>query len=129
MTQDPIADALSSIRNAEQSGLGECEIQPASNLLGNILDVMREAGYIGSYDEVEDHRAGSYRVELNGNVNDCGVIRPRFSVPTDDLEQWEARYLPGRNFGKLILTTTEGVVDHNEAKDLGVGGKLLAFVY
>jgi small subunit ribosomal protein S8 len=129
MRQDPIADALSNIRNAERAGQGECEIKPASKLLGNVLDVMQQAGYIGAYEFVDDHRSGSFQVELVGNVNECGVIRPRFSVQTDDIEEWEARYLPGRNFGKLILTTTQGVVDHNEAKDLGVGGKLLAYVY
>ncbi len=129
MKNDPIADALSSIRNAERSGLAECEVEPASKLLGNVLEVMQEAGYIGPYEFLDDHRAGSFRVELLGNVNDCGVIKPRFSVKTDDIERWEARYLPGRDFGKLIMTTTQGVVGHNEAKQMGVGGKLLAYVY
>lgn len=129
MQNDPIADALSSIRNAERSGLGRCQLEPASKLLGNVLDVMRQAGYIGPYEFQEDHRAGSFDVELLGNVNDCGVIKPRFSVKSEDIEDWEARYLPGRDFGRLIITTTNGVVDHNEAKQLGVGGKLLAYVY
>lgn len=129
MQNDPIADALSSIRNAERAGLGRCEIQPASKLLGNVLSVMQQAGYIGPYEFQEDHRAGRFDVELLGNVNDCGVIKPRFSVKSEDIEAWEARYLPGRDFGRLIITTTKGVVDHNEAKELGVGGKLLAYVY
>lgn len=129
MKNDPIADALSAIRNAERSGLGECEVEPASKLLGNILEVMQQAGYIEAYEFNEDHRAGSFHVELQGHVNDCGVIKPRFAVKTDELEDWEARYLPGRDFGKLILTTTNGVVGHNEAKEMGVGGKLLAYVY
>lgn len=129
MKQDPIADALSSIRNAEHAGKGTLEIEPASKLLGNVLKVMQEAGYIGPYEFQGEQHAGRYRVELVGNVNDCGVIKPRFSVKSADLEEWEARYLPGRDFGKLILTTTDGVVDHNEAKELGVGGKLLAYVY
>lgn len=129
MKNDPIADALSAIRNADRSGHGRCEIEPASKLLGNVLDVMQEAGYIGPYEQVDGHGPSSFKVELLGNVNDCGVIKPRFSVKTDNLEEWEARYLPGRDFGRLIITTTQGVVDHNEAKDRGVGGKLLAYVY
>jgi small subunit ribosomal protein S8 len=46
-----------------------------------------------------------------------------------DLEQWESRYLPAQDFGVLILSTTEGVISHVQARELGVGGKLLAFVY
>ncbi len=129
MQHDPLSDALTSIRNAERSGLRELELAPASKLLGNILQVMQEAGYIENYQFQDDHRSGSYEVRLTGNVNDCGVIKPRFSVKTAEIERWEARYLPGRDFGQLILTTTDGVVDHNEAKRLGVGGKLIAYVY
>ncbi len=46
-----------------------------------------------------------------------------------DLEQFEARFLPAQDFGVLIVSTTEGVISHVKAKELGVGGKLLAFVY
>jgi small subunit ribosomal protein S8 len=50
-------------------------------------------------------------------------------VKTGDLEKFEARYLPAQDFGVLILTTTRGVLTHTQAKQGGVGGKLLAFVY
>ena len=70
-----------------------------------------------------------FRVNLAGQINDCGVIRPRYSVGTGDLEKYEARYLPAQDFGVLILTTTRGVLTHTQAKQGGVGGKLLAFVY
>src|SRR5216117_2393711 len=46
-----------------------------------------------------------------------------------DLEKYEARYLPAQDFGVLILTTTEGVISQTKAKEVGVGGKLLAYVY
>ncbi len=45
------------------------------------------------------------------------------------MEKYESRYLPAQDFGVLILTTTKGVLSHTEAKKMGVGGKLLAFVY
>jgi small subunit ribosomal protein S8 len=64
-----------------------------------------------------------------GRINNCGVIKPRYSVKKNDLEKFEARYLPAQDFGVLILTTTKGVVSHVKAKELGIGGKLLAFVY
>jgi small subunit ribosomal protein S8 len=58
-----------------------------------------------------------------------GVIKPRYSVKKTDLEKFEARYLPAQDFGVIILTTTAGVISHAKAKELGVGGKLLAYVY
>jgi small subunit ribosomal protein S8 len=47
----------------------------------------------------------------------------------DEFEKYEKRFLPAKSFGLLILTTPKGVMDHNKAKELRVGGKLLAFVF
>src|SRR3970040_737738 len=129
MLLDPLNDALATIRNAELAGKGECHLRPASKLVGHVLAVMQESGYIGPYDRVEDGRGGIFRVLLKGTINECGVIKPRFSVKRTELDKWEARYLPAQDFGVLILTTTAGVVGHAKAKELGVGGKLLAYVY
>lgn len=129
MQQDTLNDAMSVIRNAEKVGKGECHIKPSSKLIGRVLKVMQDAGYIKSFELVDDGRSGMYSVSLAGTINDCGVIRPRYSVKMSDLEKFEARYLPAQDFGVLILTTTKGVLTHTQAKDGGVGGKLLAFVY
>ncbi|MDH3365365.1 MAG: 30S ribosomal protein S8 [Thermoplasmata archaeon] len=129
MQQDPLNDAMSVIKNAEHVGRGECVIRPSSKLIGRVLKVMQEAGYIRQFEFVDDGRNGMFRVNLAGHINDCGVIKPRYSVKTGDLEKFEARYLPAQDFGVLILTTTRGVLTHTQAKQGGVGGKLLAFVY
>jgi small subunit ribosomal protein S8 len=129
MQHDTLNDAMSVIRNAEKIGRGECLIRPSSKLIGRVLKVMQESGYIKQFELMEDGRSGMFKVSLAGNINDCGVIRPRYSVKVADLEKYEARYLPAQDFGVLILTTTKGVVTHMEAKKGGVGGKLLAFVY
>ncbi|MFQ6127640.1 MAG: 30S ribosomal protein S8 [Thermoplasmata archaeon] len=129
MQHDPLNDAMVRIRNAELSGKRKCEIRPSSKLIGRVLKVMQEHRYIKKFEYIEDGRSGIFEVELNGNINNCGVIKPRFSVKRVNLERYEARYLPAQDFGVLILTTTEGVVSHSKAKELGVGGKLLAFVY
>jgi len=50
-------------------------------------------------------------------------------VKNTDFEKWEKRYLPAKGFGSIILTTPEGVMTHSEARDNGIGGELLAFVY
>ena len=129
MLLDPLNDAMATIRNAEQAGKGECHVRPASKLVGLVLTVMTEFGYVGGFERVEDGRGGIYQVRLKGSINNCGVIKPRFSVRRTELDKWEARYLPAQDFGVLILTTTAGVVGHAKAKELGVGGKLLAYVY
>ena len=129
MLNDPLADALSLIKNAEMKGKGACIIRPSSKLIGGVLNLLKEKGYIGSYELVDDGRAGVFQVNLLGNINNCGVIKPRYPIKREELEKWESRYLPAREFGLLILTTTSGVISNAEAKQMGIGGKLLAYVY
>jgi small subunit ribosomal protein S8 len=129
MQNDPLNDAMSTIKNASMVGKNECVIKPSSKLIGRVLKVMQENGYINQFEFVEDGKAGVFKVKIEGRINNCGVIKPRYSVKKVDLEQWESRYLPAQDFGVLILSTTEGVISHVQARELGVGGKLLAFVY
>lgn len=129
MLQDPLADALSQIKNAERIGKKEIILRPASKLIGRVLKVMQEQGFIGPFEFIEDQRGGVYRVNLEGRINDCGVIKPRYAVQRTEFEKWEARYLPAQDFGSLILTTTSGVVSQYEAKEKNTGGRLLAYVY
>lgn len=53
-------------------------------------------GYIGEFEYVDDHRSGKIVVELNGRLNKCGVISPRFDVGVKEIEPWTARLLPSR---------------------------------
>ncbi|MCK5029841.1 MAG: 30S ribosomal protein S8 [Thermoplasmatales archaeon] len=129
MLNDPLANALSLIKNAEIKGKGTCLIQPSSKLIGNVLNLLKEKGYISEFEYMEDGKAGVFQVKLMGNINNCGVIKPRYPIKREDLEKWESRYLPARDFGLLILTTTQGIISQNEAKKNGVGGKVLAYVY
>ncbi|KGK99534.1 30S ribosomal protein S8 [Methanococcoides methylutens] len=126
---DPLADALSTIKNAEAVGKDSCTIKPASKLIGNVLKVMKDRGYIGEFEFVEDGKAGIYTVELIGRINKCGAIKPRYSVGATEFEKWEKQFLPAKNFGVLILTTPQGVISQYEARENNVGGQLLSFVY
>ena len=126
---DPLADALSNIYNNEERRKHECIIKPASKLIGWVLRVMQKNGYVGAYEFIDDGRAGKFRVQLLGRVNKCGVIKPRFSVKVEKIGSWENKFLPGRDFGILIMTTTEGVLAHKEAVKRKIGGRLLAYVY
>ena len=124
MKHDILADCMSALKNAESVGKEECLV-PASNLIKNVLEVMKKNGYIEDFERVEN----KFRVKLNHKINDCNVIRPRFSVKIDEFEKWKKRYLPARGFGILILSTNQGVKDHREAEKKGIGGKLLCYVY
>lgn len=129
MLNDPLANALSMIKNAELKGKAICDIQPSSKLIGGVLNLLKEKGYIGEFEFIDDGKAGKFKVKLIGSINNCGVIKPRYPIKRDDLEKWESRYLPAQHFGMLIITTTNGILSHEEARNNGVGGKLLAYVY
>ncbi len=129
MQHDPLNDAMSQINNAEKVGKRQCLVKPSSKLIGRVLKTMQDNGYIKEFEYLDDGRSGQFMVTLNGNINKCGVIKPRFSVRKTELENFESRYLPAQDFGVLILTTTEGVITHTQARSLGVGGRLLAYVY
>ncbi|MFH7882615.1 MAG: 30S ribosomal protein S8 [Candidatus Aenigmatarchaeota archaeon] len=128
MQQDLLADALSTIKNAERIGKKECLVK-ASRLINEILKVMEKEGYINSFEFIDDGKSGKFKIELKGKIIDCNVIKPRTSVKVDEIEKFEKRFLPAREFGILILTTPKGILTHKEARKNKIGGKLLAFVY
>ncbi len=129
MQFDPLSDAFVRIYNAEQAGHYEVSIAPASNLLESMLAIMQSSGYVGEFERIADGRGDTFRVELVGAINRCGVIKPRHSVKRADFDKWESRYLPARDFGLLIVSTNQGVMNHHEAKKERVGGRLLAYIF
>ncbi|GJM92620.1 hypothetical protein PR202_ga09106 [Eleusine coracana subsp. coracana] len=122
-------DALKSMYNAEKRGKRQVMIRPSSKVIIKFLMVMQKHGYIGEFEYVDDHRSGKIVVELNGRLNKCGVISPRFDVGVKEIEGWTARLLPSRQFGYIVLTTSAGIMDHEEARRKNVGGKVLGFFY
>lgn len=129
---DTLANAMATIMNAETRRKNEAVIWPASKLVIRVLRVMQKHGYIGEFEYVDDGRWGKIVVQLLGRINTCGVIKPRWSVKWEDLvkmPQWMQRYLPSRDIGILVLTTSKGVMSHKEAIETHTGGILLAYVY
>jgi len=124
-----VADAMSTLKNASDTGKTVCTIQPTSRLIGEMLRIMQESKYICGYEYIEDGRGGRFNVNLAGKINKCGVISPRFSVQTDEMEYWETMYLPSKTMGILIISTSKGVLNHRQAREYGVGGELLGYVY
>jgi small subunit ribosomal protein S8 len=126
---DPLANALTNIRNNELQVNSSCTIAPASKLIGQVLTTMKDENYIGEFEYIDDGKAGKFLVELEGNINQCGVIKPRHSVKKDEFEKFEKRFLPAKNFGVLIVTTPKGIMTHSKAKKIGIGGRLLVYMY
>jgi len=124
-----IADGMSALKNAGDTGKTEVTIEPASKLLGAMLRIMQDAGYIGGFEFIDDGRGGQLKVHLTGKINKCGAITPRFSVQLAEMEYWEKQYLPGKNFGILMVSTSRGVLSHEQARKEGIGGELLGYVY
>ena len=126
---DPLASALSGLDNAERVGKLDLTVQPASKVIGSVLEVIYDRGYIDGFEFTEDGKAGRFEVELKGKINRCGVVKPRYAAAADEYEKWEKRFLPARDYGTLIVTTSHGVMSHYEAREAGLGGQVLAYVY
>jgi small subunit ribosomal protein S15Ae len=124
-----LGDALKAINNAERRGKRQVLIRPSSKVIIKFLRLMQKGGYIEEFEVVDDHRNGKIVVHLNGRLNKCGVISPRYSVQLKDIEKWVNKCLPSRQFGKLILTTSLGIMDHDSCRKRHIGGKIVGFFY
>jgi len=124
-----LGDCLKTISNAEKRGKRQVLVHPSSKVIVRFLSVMQKHGYIGDFEIVDDHRSGKIVVQLNGRLNKCGVISPRFNVAFNDIEKWSRDLLPSRQFGFLVLTTSAGIMDHEEARKKHVAGKILGYFY
>jgi small subunit ribosomal protein S15Ae len=121
---DSLARALKVLSNAEKRGKRQVLIRPCSKVIVKFLKVMQRHGYIGEFEIVDDHRSGKIVVNLLGRLNKCAVISPRFDVAIGDVEKWTYNLLPSRQFGYVVLTTSFGILDHEEAKKKHTGGKV-----
>ena len=130
MTQtDPIADALTHLKNSETASKRNITLKPGSKLLGEILRVMQSKGYILKFTEKKDYHSTFYEVELNGKINQVAAIKPRYAVGKHEFEKFEKRFLPARDIGTMIVSTSQGVMSHQESKEKSIGGRLLAYIY
>ena len=129
MLNDPLANALSKIVNAERLGKNSCLIKPVSKVVKEVFRIMQENKFIGEFKEIDDGKGGLIKIELLGKINKCGVIKPHYSAKKDEYEKFENRYLPAKGFGILIVTTPAGIMIQDDAAKKNTGGRLLAYCY
>lgn len=132
MTNDPVADYLTRIRNAVQARHKVVEI-PASNLKKEMTKILKEKGYILNYKFVDDDKQGVIKIALKYNPrtkipairNIERASRPglRRYVGADDLP----RVLNG--LGISIISTSSGIMTDKEARTNKVGGEVLCYIY
>lgn len=131
-SNDNISNSLLKIDKYVDLGRKVVDLYPASNLLINILSLLEKKGFIGEFDVEETSRGKKVTVNLIGKVNKLRTIKPRFPVSMNgknDYESYERRYLLAKDFGMLIVSTSEGIMSHIDAKDNNLGGSLIAYCY
>ncbi|MBR9678683.1 MAG: 30S ribosomal protein S8 [Nanoarchaeota archaeon] len=126
---DIISSSLNTLNMYASQAKKVCFISPSSKLLISVFKKIKDLGYIKEFEVIDDGKGKVVKIELTGKINECRAIRPRNSVKFAELEKFEKRFLPARNFGFLIISTPQGIITHVEAKQKKVGGKLIAYVF
>ena len=126
MSHDIVADGLNMIRNAKKAKKETVKIKRISNLLIEILKIMKQKGAIKKYKI--DSKEKALEVTI-GDLEDCKSVKPRFSCDVSQIEKYRRRYLPARDIGILIISTNKGLLTHEEAIEENVGGCVVAYFY
>ena len=127
---DPIADMLTRIRNANQAKHESVEM-PASRLKLEILEVLKNEGYISEYEKVEDGKQGVIKVTLKYN-NKERVIKGLKKISKPGLRVYvKSSELPKvlNGLGIAVISTSNGIMTDREARQKKLGGEVIAFVW
>jgi small subunit ribosomal protein S8 len=125
MSQDIVADGLNQIMNAKQAEKQEIVLRRYSKVLINLLNIMKEKGYI-------DYNFNETEKILKINIlrlNKCHAVKPRYYTSYKDIDKYLRRFLPSRNFGTLIISTNKGLMTHPDAIANKIGGSLIAYIF
>lgn len=129
---DPIADFLTRIRNAYSAGKKIVEI-PSSKMKVAMTQILFEKGYILSYKVVENQPQNIIKIALKYHPKTkAPAIKGIDRISSPGLRRYaDADNLPRvlNGLGIAILSTSKGVITDKEAKELGVGGEVVCYVY
>ncbi len=129
---DPIADMLTRIRNANTAKHDTVDV-PASKMKLAIAKILLDEGYIAKYDVIEDGNFKTIHITLKyGADKNEKIITGLKRISKPGLRVYANREELPKVLGGLgiaIISTNQGVVTDKEARKLGVGGEVLAFVW
>jgi len=128
--QDPIADMLTRIRNANRVGRRMVLI-PKSKICSGIAQVLKDEGYIEEFDVINDDKQGTIRVKLKYSMSGEKVIHAidRQSKPGCRVYRGVGD-LPNvlNGMGIVVVSTSKGVMSDRKAREANVGGELICTV-
>ena len=124
MPQDIIADALNKIMNAKRAGKKNVVINRHSRLLVLFLAIAKLKGYIADY-KLEGREL---HVQI-GKLVACCAIKPRYMVTIKEIDEYISMYLPAKNIGLIIVSTSKGLMSHYTSIEKNIGGSLIAYFY
>ena len=128
---DVIADMLTRIRNANNAKHETVDV-PASNMKKAIADILKEEGYIAGYQIVEDGKQGVIRITLKYGRGKQRVIQGLRRISKPGLRIYSnCEDMPKvqNGLGIAIISTSKGIMTDKKARELNVGGEVLAFVW
>lgn len=128
---DPIADMLTRIRNANNAKHDTVDI-PASNMKKAIAQILLDEGYIKGFQVIEDGKQGVIRITLKYSENRSPVITGLRRVSKPGLRIYSScEDMPKvrKGLGIAIVSTSKGIMTDKKARELNVGGEVLAFVW
>ena len=128
-TTNILANLFTTLFNTEDRRKSSCVVVPTSKLAIEVLKTLKDEGYIGEFEQIDDKRGGKFKIQLLAKISKCGAITPRFKVKKDEYGVWEQQFLPSYNRGMLLVTTNHGVMSHKEAANKNIGGFLIGYVY
>ncbi len=128
---DSIADILTRIRNANTAKHSTVDV-PASNMKKAITQILVDEGYIKSYQVIDDGKQGIIRITLKYGENKSQVITGLRRVSKPGLRIYSScEDMPKvmKGLGIAIVSTSKGVMTDKKARELNVGGEVLAFIW
>ena len=128
---DPIADMLTRIRNANSVYHDKVKI-PGSKIKIAIAEVLKQEGFIKDYTFTEDNKQGILTVFLKYGEDRAKVISGIERISRPGLRQYSKtkdlpRVLGG--LGIAIISTSSGIMSDKQARRLGLGGEILAYIW
>lgn len=124
-----LANMCKAINNASREGKRQVLLRISTKDMRYFLLQMLKYGYISGFSYITDKRKGKSIIDLNGRLNKCGAICPKYRVKLSGVEGFTSKLLPARQFGHVVFSTSKGILDHKECIAENVGGEILGFFY